>query len=98
MLSLVLWGETKPCIHFSIYRLAVFVPYFGDLTSITGAIAIVPLSFLLPIVFWNKVHGATAPLWRLVFHYAFAIFFGLLGVVSLVGAVSDAYVNVHEGN
>eukprot|EP00529_Nitzschia_sp_RCC80_P024138 CAMPEP_0113446716 /NCGR_PEP_ID=MMETSP0014_2-20120614/3857_1 /TAXON_ID=2857 /ORGANISM="Nitzschia sp." /LENGTH=448 /DNA_ID=CAMNT_0000337831 /DNA_START=505 /DNA_END=1848 /DNA_ORIENTATION=+ /assembly_acc=CAM_ASM_000159 len=42
---------------------AIFVPFFGDLTAITGALSITPLSFILPIVLWNKEQGPKAPRW-----------------------------------
>lgn len=77
---------------------AIFVPYFSDLTSITGAISITPLSFILPVIFWNKKHGETAPRWRIIFHYIFMGVFGLMGLTALIGAIGDIQFRIKEGN
>lgn len=67
----------------------IFIPSFSDLTAITAAVSIVPLSFILPIVFWNRTHGASASKGRMVFHYAFITIFALIGVAALVGGIYD---------
>jgi len=66
---------------------AIFIPFFGDLTAITGAISITPLSFLYPVFCWNRKHKDTAPKWRIWFHYAFATVWTCLGVAALIGAI-----------
>ena len=66
---------------------AIFIPFFGDLTAITGAISITPLSFLYPVFCWNRKHKNTAPKWRIWFHYAFATVWTCLGVAALIGAI-----------
>jgi len=83
-------------VSFARISVALYVPYFDDLTSITAAVSMTPLSFVLPVVLWNKVHGATAPLWRNVSHYAFIALFALMGVTALIGACYDIRTNVIE--
>lgn len=74
--------------------IAMFVPYFSDLTAITAAISIIPTSFLLPIILWNKKHGATAVKWRLWCHY-FALFFCVvLAIIILIGAIADVSFSI----
>jgi amino acid permease len=68
---------------------AVFVPYFSDLTSITAAVSSTPLSFVYPVLFWNKKHGEKASKWRRWFHYAFVGLWSSLGVTALIGAIMD---------
>jgi len=76
--------------------IAIYVPIFSDLTAITAAISIIPLSFLLPIIMWNKKHGATAGKWRLWCHY-FALFFCVvLGIMILIGAIADVSSSIKE--
>lgn len=72
---------------------AIVVPLFGDLTAITSALGLTPLSFILPICFWNKKHSETAPKWRLRFHYAFMLFFVLLSGCALIGAIYGIVVS-----
>jgi hypothetical protein len=62
---------------------------FNDLTAITAAISITPLTFLLPVILWNKKHGSIAPKWRLYLHYLFLFLSVLTAVVALVGAVVE---------
>ena len=76
---------------------AIFVPYFNDLTAITGALSITPLSFVLPIVFWSRVHGTSAPMWRKVFHCIFVASFGLMGVAALIGACYEIQDKASSG-
>ena len=66
---------------------AIYIPFFGDLTAITGAVSITPLSFLYPIILWNRKHKDSAPKWRLTFHYAFLTVWFCLGVVTLIGSI-----------
>ena len=68
---------------------ALFMPYFGDLTAITSAVGLTPLSFLLPMMFWNKKNETTAPRWRVRLHYAFMVVFILLSLMALIGAIGD---------
>lgn len=44
---------------------AMYIPFFGYLTAITGAVSVTPLSFVYPVVFWNMKHKADAPKWRI---------------------------------
>lgn len=72
---------------------AAAIPFFGDLTAVTSALGLTPLSFILPILFWNRAHGETAPKWRLRFHFAFITVFVVLAVCALVGAMYDIAMN-----
>lgn len=44
---------------------AMYIPFFGYLTAIMGAVSVTPLSFVYPVVFWNMKHKADAPKWRI---------------------------------
>lgn len=56
-----------------------------------------PLSFVLPIVFWNKVHGSKAPAWRTAIHYVLIVLSTLFGIAALIGACYDIRANVVAG-
>jgi hypothetical protein len=49
--------------------IAIKFPFFSDLSSITWAVGVTPLTFILPLIFWNRRHGKEASTWRLRFHY-----------------------------
>lgn len=66
---------------------AMYIPFFGELMAITGALSITPLSFVYPVVFWNMKHRADAPKWRIRFHYVFIAVWVSLGASALVGAI-----------
>ena len=66
---------------------AMYVPFFADLTAITGALSITPLSFIYPVVFWNMKHKADATKWRLRFHYVFIAVWASIGAAALAGAI-----------
>lgn len=74
--------------------LALFIPYFSDLTAITSAIGFTPLSFVLPMMFWNKKNEKNAPRWRVRMHYAFMVVFILLALMALIGAIGDLTVQM----
>jgi amino acid permease len=67
---------------------ACAIPFFGDLMSLIGAIAITPTTFLLPpllYLFWRRGQRGPAESalnWTIV---------GVTGVVGSVGAVSSLY-------
>lgn len=77
---------------------AIFLPYFSDLTSVTAALSITPTSLIFPIIMWNRKHGDTAPKWRIWFHHSFSLTFIVIGVVALVGATGDIVLNIQSGN
>jgi len=81
----VVWVILGACV-------AIYVPFFSDLTAITAAISLNPLSFLLPVIMWNKKAGDTAPKWRLWLHYLLIFIFTILAFVSLGGAIAEIVV------
>jgi vesicular inhibitory amino acid transporter len=66
---------------------ALYIPFFGDLTAITGALSVTPLTYIYPCLFWNIKHEGEAPKWRIRFHYVFIAVWVTLGVLALVGAI-----------
>ncbi len=76
---------------------ATFVPYFSDLTSITAAVSITPISFVFPILLWNKKNGHEARRWIIIFHYLIILVSVLLSIAALVGAVENICRNIAEG-
>jgi len=73
---------------------AIYLPYFGDLSSITMALSS-PIVFIIPILMWNKKYGETAPGWRLRAHWCFNAIFGvLLSVLAFVGSIGDMAIEM----
>ena len=66
---------------------AMYIPFFGDLTAITGALSVTPLTYVYPIIFWNIKHKTDAPKWRIQFHYVFIAVWASLGAAALIGAI-----------
>ena len=75
---------------------AMYIPFFGDLTAITGALSVTPLSFVYPVFFWNKKHKHDAPKWRIRFHYVFIAVWTTLGGAALVGAIWSLIINLRS--
>ena len=73
---------------------AMYIPFFGDLTAITGALSVTPLSFVYPVMFWNKKHKHDAPKWRIRFHYVFIAVWTTLGAVALAGAIWSLIIHL----
>jgi amino acid permease len=67
--------------------IAIEVHFFTQLASITGAVGITPLTFILPIVFWNRRHGQEASTWRLRFHYLLMAIFIAISLCALIGSI-----------
>jgi amino acid permease len=74
--------------------IAIEVPFFDDLSSITGAVGIVPLTFLLPLIFWNRRHGKEASAWRLRFHYLLMAIFIIMSLCALIGSIFDIVTTI----
>jgi hypothetical protein len=56
---------------------------------IFGAVALTPLSFIIPVILWSKKNKETAPTWRLCLHYMLMIIFIVFAILALTGAVYD---------
>lgn len=74
--------------------MALFIPYFDDLTAITSAVGFTPLCFILPMMFWNKKNEKTAPRWRVRLHYGFMVVFILIALIALTGAIGDLIIQM----
>lgn len=68
---------------------AIYIPFFSDLTAITAAISMTPLTCLLPVIMWNRKAGETAPKWRLWLHYVLMFLATVMAVVALIGACAE---------
>jgi len=68
---------------------ALYIPFFNDLTAICGAVSMTPLSFVYPVLFWNSKHGNDASTLRVWFHYLFMFVWGPLGLAAFIGAIWD---------
>lgn len=75
---------------------AIYIPFFSDLTAITAAISLNPLSFLLPVIMWNRKAGKSAPKWRIWLHYLLIFIFTVMALVTLVGAVAEITIAISE--
>ena len=73
---------------------AMYIPFFNDLTAICGAVSITPLSFVYPVIFWNSKHGNEASALRVWFHYLFILVWGSLGFAAFIGAIWDMSQNI----
>ena len=74
--------------------MALFIPYFSDLTAITSAVGFTPLSFILPMMFWNKKNEKNAPRWRVRLHYGFMVVFIMIALIALIGAIGDLSIQM----
>jgi len=72
--------------------IAITLPLISDLSSITGAIGVVPLTFVLPVIFWNRKNSQTASAWRICFHYVLATVLTIVAISALVGSIYDIAV------
>ena len=73
---------------------AIYIPFFSDLTAITAALSLTPLSCLLPVIMWNRKAGETAPKWRIWLHYLLMFLFAAMALVALVGACAEIAINI----
>lgn len=63
----------------------------------TAAISTTPLSFIIPIILWNRKHRETVPKWRLIAHYIFMAIFIILAACAFVGVIYDVMKNIENG-
>jgi hypothetical protein len=73
----------------SAYTVANAIPFFKDLVSLIGSLTSVPLTLLLPAVFWRKhLH---VPLWKptldSIFSYSLTIFSTIFMVTASIGSL-----------
>lgn len=76
---------------------AVALPFFSELGALlAGAVGIIPLTFVNPIVFWK---GSTlakhAPRWHIVANWSLITAFSLVGIGGTVGSLFEIIHNVH---
>ncbi|XP_021757632.1 probable GABA transporter 2 [Chenopodium quinoa] len=65
--------------------LAAMLPFFGDISSVVGAIGFIPLDFILPMLLYNMTHKPSKKSTVYLVNIAIIIIFtgaGLLGAVS----------------
>jgi len=82
---------------------ALFLPYFSDLTAITAALTVTPTSLLFPVILWNKKHNGrvwgagTAPTWRVRFHVVCVVLSLIMAAVAFTGAVAAMAIKIKQG-
>jgi len=76
---------------------AMYMPLFSDLQGLTGAISTTPLSFIIPVILWNRMHRDTVPKWRLIAHYTFMAIFIILATCAFIGVIYDVIKNIEDG-
>jgi hypothetical protein len=71
------------------YTVANAIPFFQDLVALIGAITSVPLTLLLPAVFWRKYMAV--PIWKpthdSLYSYSLLVFAVVFMVAATVGSV-----------
>jgi vesicular inhibitory amino acid transporter len=72
---------------------AVALPFFGQLSALSGAIGFTPLTFVYPFLFWNRKHAKDASPWVLRGNLLVAILYTLLGACGAIGALYSIVVN-----
>jgi hypothetical protein len=72
---------------------AVALPFFKQLSALSGAIGFTPLTFVYPFLFWNRKHAKDASPWVLGGNLLVAILYMLLGVCGTIGALYSIVVN-----
>ncbi|CAG8698302.1 8613_t:CDS:2 [Acaulospora morrowiae] len=76
---------------------AVFVPFFGDLMSLLGALAMCLLVFILPVVFYIKLYGFERISYLELVWGAFVMLIGMIGcVIGTIDALRALIRDFHE--
>ncbi|CAG8554152.1 6323_t:CDS:2, partial [Acaulospora colombiana] len=76
---------------------AVFVPFFGDLMALLGALAVCLLVFVLPVVFYVKLYGFEKISYLELIWGGFVILIGTICcVIGTVEALRDLEKDFHE--
>jgi hypothetical protein len=77
---------------------AVALPFFSELGALlAGAVGIVPLTFVYPLVFWNgSTLAKNAPRWRTIVNCLLIVSFSLVGVGGTVGSLYGIIRNVEN--
>lgn len=74
---------------------AAMLPFFGDITSVVGAIGFIPLDFILPMLLYNKTHKPPRSSFTYLINISIIIVFTGVGIVgafsSLRKLILDAY-------
>lgn len=77
--------------------IAIYVPIFEDLSVIGAAVAITPLSFIIPIILWNTKNKETVSTRVLLFHYMFMLLYFFFAIMALTGAFYDlSELSIHQ--
>lgn len=83
------WMSLTFLMAIAAYSVANAIPFFKDLVALIGALTSVPLTLLLPALFWRKhLH---VPLWKptsdSMYSYALVIFASVFMVTATIGSV-----------
>ena len=74
---------------------AAMLPFFGDITSVVGAIGFIPLDFILPMLLYNKTHKPPRSSLTYLINISIIIVFTGVGIMgsfsSIRKLVLDAY-------
>mmetsp|Transcript_24265 Transcript_24265/g.32317 ORF Transcript_24265/g.32317 Transcript_24265/m.32317 type:complete len:99 (+) Transcript_24265:317-613(+) len=79
----------------SSYIVANAIPFFGDLVSLIGALTSVPLTLMLPAIFYRRVCHIT-PVWKFYFDresitsyvlFLVSLVFLILGLIGSLGSI-----------
>ncbi|XP_074264978.1 putative GABA transporter 2 [Silene latifolia] len=67
--------------------MAAMLPFFGDISSVVGAIGFIPLDFILPMLLYNMTHKPSKSSWIYLVNVSIIVVFtgaGLLGAFSSI--------------
>lgn len=76
------------CVLFS-YIIAVSVPKFGLFVNLIGALSGTVLSFVMPIMIYNKVFASEMSCKRKMLHIALILFGCVVGVIAAAISIFD---------
>jgi amino acid permease len=83
------WLILTPLVVVAAYTVAKAIPFFKDLVALIGSLTSVPLTPLLPALFWRK--HRTVPLWKptwdSLYSYMLVLFAAIFMVAATVGSV-----------
>jgi amino acid permease len=73
--------------------LAALLPFLGDFVNLTGAVSIIPLTFVFPNHMFLKVKGKELSALSKSWHWANVLFFGVLAPAAAVAALRSIVID-----
>lgn len=93
--AVIRWMLLTGCVCATAYLVANSIPFFTDLVSFIGAVTSVPLTLLLPAVFWRQHIGVPLlwPTWKSVTSFGLTYFSIVFMVAATIGSLYSIIVD-----